>query len=94
MMPLTLMKRPLHGVQNPIWNLPLKKIKMVKWFAPVSITYGETVHIFVERKDYNGTFLPGFVKWETPYYNPAPVGLKFVDHMVGNVGMEQNDPLG
>ena len=49
-------------------------------------TYGETVHIFVERKDYNGTFLPGFVKWETPYYNPAPVGLKFVDHMVGNVG--------
>nr|WP_298994469.1 4-hydroxyphenylpyruvate dioxygenase [uncultured Allomuricauda sp.] len=49
-------------------------------------TYGETVHIFVERKDYNGTFLPGFVKWETPHYNPAPVGLKFVDHMVGNVG--------
>ncbi len=49
-------------------------------------TYGETVHIFVERKDYNGTFLPGFIKWETPYYNPAPVGLKFVDHMVGNVG--------
>ncbi|MCB0373075.1 MAG: VOC family protein, partial [Muricauda sp.] len=29
-------------------------------------TYGETVHIFVERKDYNGTFLPGFKKWETP----------------------------
>ena len=49
-------------------------------------TYGETVHIFVERKDYHGTFLPGFVKWETPYYNPKPVGLKFVDHMVGNVG--------
>ena len=49
-------------------------------------TYGETVHIFVERKDYHGTFLPGFVKWETPYYNPKSVGLKFVDHMVGNVG--------
>ncbi|MEM9077795.1 MAG: 4-hydroxyphenylpyruvate dioxygenase [Bacteroidota bacterium] len=49
-------------------------------------TYGETVHIFVERKDYNGTFLPGFIKWETPFYNPKPVGLKFVDHMVGNVG--------
>jgi 4-hydroxyphenylpyruvate dioxygenase len=48
-------------------------------------TYGETVHVFVERKDYNGVFLPGFEKWETPYYNPAPVGLKFVDHMVGNV---------
>ncbi len=49
-------------------------------------TYGETVHMFVERKDYNGTFLPGYKKWETPDYNPSPVGLKFVDHMVGNVG--------
>lgn len=49
-------------------------------------TYGETVHIFVERKDYNGIFLPGFKKWETPEYNPAPTGLKYVDHMVGNVG--------
>ncbi len=49
-------------------------------------TYGETVHIFVERKDYNGTFLPGFKKWETPDYNPTSTGLMFVDHMVGNVG--------
>jgi 4-hydroxyphenylpyruvate dioxygenase len=48
-------------------------------------TYGETVHIFVERKDYHGTFLPGFVQWETPDYNPTPTGLKYVDHMVGNV---------
>lgn len=47
-------------------------------------TYGETVHIFVERKDYKGVFLPGYKKWES-YYNPAPVGLKFIDHMVGNV---------
>jgi 4-hydroxyphenylpyruvate dioxygenase len=49
-------------------------------------TYGETVHIFVERKDYEGVFLPGFKKWETPDYNPASTGLKYVDHMVGNVG--------
>ncbi|MEM7484076.1 MAG: 4-hydroxyphenylpyruvate dioxygenase [Bacteroidota bacterium] len=49
-------------------------------------TYGETVHIFVERKDYNGTFMPGFKKWETPDYNPVSTGLKYVDHMVGNVG--------
>jgi 4-hydroxyphenylpyruvate dioxygenase len=48
-------------------------------------TYGETVHIFVERKNYKGPFLPGFVKWE-PDYRPEPVGLKYVDHMVGNVG--------
>ena len=51
-------------------------------------TYGETVHIFVERKDYNGTFLPGYQKWES-HYNPAPVGLKFIDHMVGNVGWDE-----
>ena len=48
-------------------------------------TYGETVHIFVERKNYNGLFLPGYQKWESDY-NPEPVGLKFIDHMVGNVG--------
>ncbi|MCU0435561.1 MAG: 4-hydroxyphenylpyruvate dioxygenase [Bacteroidia bacterium] len=48
-------------------------------------TYGETVHMFVERKNYKGIFLPGFKKWESDY-NPAPVGLKFIDHMVGNVG--------
>lgn len=48
-------------------------------------TYGETVHIFVERKNYNGLFLPGYQAWATPAYNPTPVGLKFVDHMVGNV---------
>lgn len=47
-------------------------------------TYGETVHIFVERKNYKGIFMPGFVKWETEY-RPTPVGLKYVDHMVGNV---------
>jgi 4-hydroxyphenylpyruvate dioxygenase len=47
-------------------------------------TYGETVHIFVERKNYQGIFLPGFRKWES-HYNPEPTGLKFIDHMVGNV---------
>jgi 4-hydroxyphenylpyruvate dioxygenase len=47
-------------------------------------TYGETVHIFVERKDYKGIFLPGYKKWES-HYNPAPTGIKFIDHMVGNV---------
>jgi 4-hydroxyphenylpyruvate dioxygenase len=50
--------------------------------------YGETVFIFVERKNYNGLFLPGYKKWESNY-NPAPVGLKYVDHMVGNVGWNQ-----
>ncbi|MCZ8169272.1 MAG: 4-hydroxyphenylpyruvate dioxygenase [Flavobacterium sp.] len=48
-------------------------------------TYGETVHVFVERKNYTGTFLPGFMDWKSDY-NPAPLGLKYIDHMVGNVG--------
>ncbi|MBK8367294.1 MAG: 4-hydroxyphenylpyruvate dioxygenase [Bacteroidetes bacterium] len=51
-------------------------------------TYGETVHMFVERKNYKGEFLPGFREWKSDY-NPAPVGLKFIDHMVGNVGWNQ-----
>ena len=53
-------------------------------------SYGEVVHIFVERKDYNGIFLPGYKKWETAY-NPEPIGLKFVDHMVGNVELGKMD---
>lgn len=51
-------------------------------------TYGDTVHIFVERKNYNGVFLPGYQKWESDY-NPEPTGLKFIDHMVGNVGWNE-----
>ncbi|MBU2912519.1 4-hydroxyphenylpyruvate dioxygenase [Reichenbachiella agariperforans] len=48
-------------------------------------TYGETVHYFVERKNYNGVFMPGYQPWN-PNYKPSPIGLKYVDHMVGNVG--------
>ena len=51
-------------------------------------TYGDTVHVFVERKNYNGIFLPGFKKWESTY-NPEPIGLKYIDHMVGNVGWNE-----
>lgn len=49
-------------------------------------TYGEVVHIFVERKEYNGIFLPGYQKWESSVESKS-VGLKFVDHMVGNVAL-------
>ncbi|MCB9065716.1 MAG: 4-hydroxyphenylpyruvate dioxygenase [Chitinophagales bacterium] len=48
-------------------------------------TYGETIHMFVERKNYNGPFMPGYEKWESNY-NPSSVGLLYVDHCVGNVG--------
>ena len=54
-------------------------------------TYGDTVHLFVERKNYNGSFMPGFVKWESTY-NPTEVGLLFVDHCVGNVDWNQMNP--
>ena len=53
-------------------------------------TYGETVHLFIERKNYKGLFMPGFKKWES-HYNPEPVGLLYVDHCVGNVGWNQMD---
>jgi 4-hydroxyphenylpyruvate dioxygenase len=51
-------------------------------------TYGETLHLFVERKNYNGVFLPGYKAWN-PSYTAPEVGLKFIDHMVGNVGWNE-----
>ncbi len=51
-------------------------------------TYGETVHLFVERKNYTGAFMPGFKEWKT-VYNPTSTGLQYVDHCVGNVGWNQ-----
>lgn len=49
-------------------------------------TYGDTIHVFVERNNYSGVFLPGFVEWKSEY-NPVSTGLKYVDHCVGNVDM-------
>ena len=51
-------------------------------------TYGDTIHSLVERRNYKGVFLPGFVP-VTPHYQPADVGLKYVDHCVGNVELGQ-----
>ncbi len=51
-------------------------------------TYGETVHLFIERKNYKGIFLPGYKEWKSDY-NPEAVGLKYIDHMVGNVGWNE-----
>lgn len=48
-------------------------------------TYGETVHMFVERKNYTGTFMPGYREWKSDY-NPSDAGLLYIDHCVGNVG--------
>jgi 4-hydroxyphenylpyruvate dioxygenase len=51
--------------------------------------YGDTVHTFVERKNYRGAFLPGFRAIEGEDRIARPVGLKYIDHMVGNVGWGQ-----
>ncbi|MEQ8242519.1 4-hydroxyphenylpyruvate dioxygenase [Fulvivirga sp.] len=48
-------------------------------------TYGDTIHTFVDRKNYKGAFLPGFQPKSTEL-EVAPIGLKYVDHCVGNVG--------
>jgi len=50
--------------------------------------YGDTVHLFIERKNYNGPFMPGYVEWKS-VYNPTETGLLYVDHCVGNVGWNQ-----
>ncbi|MDZ4807282.1 MAG: 4-hydroxyphenylpyruvate dioxygenase [Bacteroidota bacterium] len=54
-------------------------------------TYGETVHLFIERKNYTGVFMPGFREWKSEY-NPTSTGLLYVDHCVGNVGWNQMNP--
>ncbi len=54
-------------------------------------TYGEVEHIFVERKNYNGVFMPGFVEWKSAY-NPTETGLLYVDHCVGNVDWNGMNP--
>src|SRR5829696_7123326 len=55
-------------------------------------TYGETVHLFIERKNYTGPFMPGFRAWSNPHFAPKDTGLLYVDHCVGNVGWNQMNP--
>jgi 4-hydroxyphenylpyruvate dioxygenase len=55
-------------------------------------TYGDTVHLFVERKNYTGAFMPGFRAWNNPHFQPESTGLLYVDHCVGNVGWNQMNP--
>src|SRR6266496_1090424 len=54
-------------------------------------TYGDVVHVFIERENYRGPFMPGFRKWESNY-NPPETGLQYVDHCVGNVALGQMNP--
>ena len=47
-------------------------------------TYGDTIHTFVERKNYTGVFLPGYLPRKSSF-TPTPIGLAYIDHCVGNV---------
>lgn len=51
-------------------------------------TYGDTWHTFVERNHYKGAFMPGFQP-RTSEFQSKPIGLKYVDHCVGNVELGQ-----
>jgi 4-hydroxyphenylpyruvate dioxygenase len=55
-------------------------------------TYGDTVHVFIERKNYNGVFMPGYRAWNNPLFQTKDTGLLYVDHCVGNVGWNQMNP--
>ena len=55
-------------------------------------TYGDTVHLFIERKNYTGTFMPGFKAWNNPHFKTTDTGLLYVDHCVGNVDWNGMNP--
>lgn len=55
-------------------------------------TYGDTVHLFIERKNYSGAFMPGYRPWSNPLFKTEDTGLLYVDHCVGNVGWNQMNP--
>jgi 4-hydroxyphenylpyruvate dioxygenase len=78
-------KRGARGVREP-FTLSDKfgEVRMASIAA-----YGDTLHTFVERRNYKGPFLPGFAAVDGPDNVARPTGLKYVDHMVGNVGWNQ-----
>jgi 4-hydroxyphenylpyruvate dioxygenase len=78
-------KRGARGVREPFTlRDTLGEVRMASIAA-----YGDTLHTFVERRDFKGSFLPGFIAVGGPDAVARPTGLKYVDHMVGNVGWNQ-----
>lgn len=55
-------------------------------------TYGDTVHLFIERQNYKGAFMPGFKSWSIPHFKTTDTGLLYVDHCVGNVDWNGMNP--
>ena len=79
------MKRGARGVREPFTlRGDSGEVRMASIAA-----YGDTLHTFVERRNFKGTFLPGFVAVNGPDTVARPTGLRYVDHMVGNVGWNQ-----
>ncbi|MEO1268831.1 MAG: 4-hydroxyphenylpyruvate dioxygenase [Myxococcota bacterium] len=74
-------RRGAHGVREP----EVLEDEQGQVVLAAIATYGDTIHTFVDRSRYNGLFMPGFSAWENPHWQPEPVGLRFVDHCVGNV---------
>jgi len=78
-------KRGAKGVMEPtVFKDEFGEVKK----SAIAI-YGDTIHTFVERKNYDGMFMPGYKAVEGPDHVARPVGLKYIDHMVGNVGWGQ-----
>jgi 4-hydroxyphenylpyruvate dioxygenase len=77
-------KRGARSVQEPY---ELKDGQGTVKMASIA-TYGDTIHTFVERTNYNGVFLPGY-RAEAEDKQARPTGLLHVDHMVGNVGWNE-----
>ncbi len=78
-------KRGARGVLEPaVFRDEFGEVKK----SAIAI-YGDTIHTFVERKNYSGVFMPGYKPIEGPDRVSRPVGVKYIDHMVGNVGWGQ-----
>jgi 4-hydroxyphenylpyruvate dioxygenase len=75
-------KRGARGVQEPT---VMKDDHGIIRRSAIAI-YGDTIHSFIERKEYAGGFLPGFMPVQGPDSVARPVGFLHIDHMVGNVG--------
>ena len=76
-------KRGARSVQEPNVRRDDDGEVMVASIA----TYGDTIHTFVENHDYHGFFLPGFRPWKNEHLQNRSVGLKYIDHLVGNVAL-------
>jgi len=80
--------RGARGVQEPI---VLKDDYGVVRRSAIA-TYGDTIHSLIERTDYAGPFMPGFVPLNGDEFGPVrPAGLAAIDHIVGNVELGKMD---